>query len=883
MYPIISHDEPAPRSRIGGAAAMTLLFGLMAGVSTANAQISWVPALSAAVEEAVPAGNGAALLCRAQSGNTTFLGTALNGVCSGVVNNSFIQVAPYELAIGLANWDSTPPPNQTAFVGGTQGVVSLFACRVRDGGVWVAGQRRSDQTTCTYLDGKNAPSLANGFETLYSFNLSNTYRLETSGGMCVLGSILNVVLPPQQYGCNASNGLNFQLQNAGANTYNLRNPAVSQCLSSFGASATRMGPCGAPEAALQFHYANAGDVLKIRFANTAKFLEVPNGSNSPYTPLYQITTMLNAGQYFRLRTLEDSARRLNVMTYNLMLLDGAYFPGLKQDERARWIADAVNATDPGLDVIAAQELLDGSARDIFRDTLAYYGYTYTSKVPDDAVRVNGGVRIFSRWPIELTESVAFNDCQIGSADCLAAKGVSYARINKLGRRYHVFTTHLQADEHGNNYFDARKKQIQQMNLWAINRGTAQNEPIIYTGDLNVDMESTPSQYAEMLQTAGATFFNAPRLPGVWNGPVRWTVNKATNEIKNFRDPNGSNSWLDYILVSNIRPAPIAASYIVKEYENRTAFPIIVAWGGFGSTRYVRDLSDHSALLGSLIFAYGPAAPAPSATVPVTIEASSNTGIPANAGVVVNGQRFPLPVTLDLASNQTHTITADDFVPVNSSERFAFQNWFEQSTQTQLTRTLVNPDKPQTLRAYYGRQFLLTTQLNPILGGTVSGAGWYDSGTDAVVTASAANGFTFTGFTGAVPRSTPSVSIAMNGPRTQIANFVSNGLPVLHAETGARSDKAPGVRQVDFFLRNAGSFPAVNARITGIDSIKVLSGSGVVKPLTQLPVVFNTVLPGNTVNRSIDFEWPATALRIAVTVSFAADGGYSGLTTIYIVR
>ena len=96
------------------------LLGLLMTAPGAQAQVTWVPSLNAPVQEAVPTGGGAALLCRGQSGGVTYLGSASGGFCTLNANNRFIQIANYEVAIGLGGGDATQPTNQTAFVGGTQ-------------------------------------------------------------------------------------------------------------------------------------------------------------------------------------------------------------------------------------------------------------------------------------------------------------------------------------------------------------------------------------------------------------------------------------------------------------------------------------------------------------------------------------------------------------------------------------------------------------------------------------------------------------------------------------------------------------------------------------------------------------------------------------------
>jgi uncharacterized repeat protein (TIGR02543 family) len=67
-------------------------------------------------------------------------------------------------------------------------------------------------------------------------------------------------------------------------------------------------------------------------------------------------------------------------------------------------------------------------------------------------------------------------------------------------------------------------------------------------------------------------------------------------------------------------------------------------------------------------------------------------------------------------------------------------------------------------------FVLTTTAAPGAGGTVSGAGTYNAGTVATVTATAANGYTFSSWSGAASGTAASTTVTMNANKTATANF-----------------------------------------------------------------------------------------------------------------
>lgn len=67
-------------------------------------------------------------------------------------------------------------------------------------------------------------------------------------------------------------------------------------------------------------------------------------------------------------------------------------------------------------------------------------------------------------------------------------------------------------------------------------------------------------------------------------------------------------------------------------------------------------------------------------------------------------------------------------------------------------------------------YTLSTMASPSAGGTVTGAGTYNSGSTATVTATAASGYTFTGWSGDASGTATSVSVTMSSNKSVTANF-----------------------------------------------------------------------------------------------------------------
>ena len=179
---------------------------------------------------------------------------------------------------------------------------------------------------------------------------------------------------------------------------------------------------------------------------------------------------------------------LNVMSFNIMIIP---FNSTNFGERGGSVAQYIS---PYQDVVVFQEVFIDSIRTYFvTPTMEAEGFAYNSDILNDPSLphitqfINGGVIIYSKWPIESTAEHVFSTC--AGNDCLAAKGIKYVKLNKLGKLYHVFGTHMQAGQGGTfekykQYGEARDF-IDSMNLPA-------NEPVIFAGDLNTGPTSSGS-------------------------------------------------------------------------------------------------------------------------------------------------------------------------------------------------------------------------------------------------------------------------------------------------------------------------------------------------------------------------------------------------------
>ena len=273
---------------------------------------------------------------------------------------------------------------------------------------------------------------------------------------------------------------------------------------------------------------------------------------------------------------------LDVLTYNVFLRP--VLPD-SQTTRTALMPDHLR----GHDVLLLQEAYSNRHRER-RLAERADDYSYPSPVlgRDRGLAQDGGVVILSRWPIEDERQRLFGKL-CDRSDCLADKGILYARIEKQGQAFHVFATHLQS---GRISRDTRERQMSVLRDWIDALDLPADEPVLIGGDFNTDLFSDPDTgaFTSMTRILGARHPEPPQ--GAEHEP---TYDPPTNALAGgFRA-----RYVDYVLYSDRHLAPVEATNAVRRVE---------AEG--------RPLSDHYAVRGRFVFENG-AQTAPVAEVPET--------------------------------------------------------------------------------------------------------------------------------------------------------------------------------------------------------------------------------------------------------------------------
>jgi hypothetical protein len=150
--------------------------------------------------------------------------------------------------------------------------------------------------------------------------------------------------------------------------------------------------------------------------------------------------------------------------------------------------------------------------------------------------------------------------------------------------------------------------------------------------------------------------------------------------------------------------------------------------------------------------------------PVSITVASS---PAGLSLTVDNVACTSPCAQQWTPGSTHTIAASTQAGAAGTQ-YVFASWSDGGTAS---HTVTGPSSASTYTATFGTQYFLTTSAAPSAGGSISPAsGWYNSGAVVAVSATAAAGYTFAGFSGALTGTATPQNVTMNAPATVTANF-----------------------------------------------------------------------------------------------------------------
>jgi len=204
----------------------------------------------------------------------------------------------------------------------------------------------------------------------------------------------------------------------------------------------------------------------------------------------------------------------------------------------------------------------------------------------DKREMNGsGLAIYSKYPIEDYDFFNFGAYSAG-ADSLADKAVLYVKINKGGRRYHVFGTHTNAEV---DQFETRVLQYSIIRNFIKSKVIAKDELVLIAGDLNEDRVHQTDKYETMLDEVWAEDIPLDTSSGQYSYDGKENIlassddREALDHILHMADPDISTTViLPESSCKYIKPKANYLDFINRDLSDHYAIGCTINWGSLTS-------------------------------------------------------------------------------------------------------------------------------------------------------------------------------------------------------------------------------------------------------------------------------------------------------------
>ncbi len=250
-------------------------------------------------------------------------------------------------------------------------------------------------------------------------------------------------------------------------------------------------------------------------------------------------------------------------------------------------------------------------------------------------------------------------------------------------------------------------------------------------------------------------------------------------------------------------------------------------------------------------------------------------------VTVDGTAYASPKQVVWTPGTSHTLGVAALQTSGGTQQI-FTAWNPGGNTALVTVTAQTAGTTYT--ATFNTQYQLTTGVNPAGSGTLTGAGWYDSGKGASVQATAAANYAFSTFSGDASGAANPVSVTMNAPKNVVGNFRSTAAPKLVATIPNKSGTDLGHRVWTVQLANQGLGAALGAQITGLKLTQVIGTPCSPAPAvnSSFPVAVGDIKAGGSASGQVQLSFAGCTgtVRFTVAVAFSANSGaYTGSTTL----
>ncbi len=211
---------------------------------------------------------------------------------------------------------------------------------------------------------------------------------------------------------------------------------------------------------------------------------------------------------------EQTPEQVRVLSYNVFLRPGPINFLDETSCRARRIGSWLSNAD--VDIVALTETFE--RRDVsalVSQARGQFPYQVVSEPAGSGLLgVSGGLSILSRWPIEETRTLTYDECSGALSDCVANKGAVHAVVRvSEDSRINVVATHLDAGRWGGDR-KARAAQVRQLRDF-IAEIDPEVGPTMVVGDFNIDALADDGEYEELIGALDVAD-HLPRKPSTLN-------------------------------------------------------------------------------------------------------------------------------------------------------------------------------------------------------------------------------------------------------------------------------------------------------------------------------------------------------------------------------
>ncbi len=302
---------------------------------------------------------------------------------------------------------------------------------------------------------------------------------------------------------------------------------------------------------------------------------------------------------------------LNIVTYNVFcaVIEPVRIYGVT--ERAHRVKDVIQSLQD-IDVVVLCEVIAPSSRSIIIPDMKSIGFSYRTEELTSSIAFPGGVIIFSRHPITMHDMTLFGDKCI-TDDCLAAKGVAFARIRKNDEYFNVFASHMQAWPSVESQ-TVREQQLDQIFQFMQVLNIPKTEPVLFCGDLNIDWYHDNDHLKHFMNKLQLS------IPPLHQDSHMFTVDPKENALVGADDPKRYYNeeypdgcvqeyfqtlqcpccpevFLDYTLFSSSHLQPVESNMRVIIHK----VPPFKIKMSLTKEVEIRDVSDHFPVVGHFVF------------------------------------------------------------------------------------------------------------------------------------------------------------------------------------------------------------------------------------------------------------------------------------------